>query len=462
MQNEKQRYFFWLKILLTIAALTLGVIYFEQICAFVKEGFSILSPFLIGALIAFILNLPMRSIERVLFGKAKSKFALKIKRPVSMILSIIFICGLLTLLIFAVVPQVVETARMMPDKISAFWYSTLDWLENLIAQYPEETEMIMVEINKLSEMEIDWQSVLIQIKDFFFTGFGGSFIKNIFTFTGKIGGGIFNAVIAFIFSIYILAQKEKLCMQGKRIMSAFLSEKAYHKVAKVLSVLMTNFSNFIAGQCIEAVVLGVLTMIAMAIFGFDYILLVGVLVAFTALIPVVGGFIGCGIGAFLFLMDNPMTALWFIILFVVVQQIEGNLIYPYVVGNSVGLPSMWILAAITIGGSVMGIGGMLFFIPLFSTAYMLLRDAVNERNSEKPWTQVALLEKIKAHDDEEDVKKKKGLFALFKKRNKNVKTDKTKNEKKSAPVKEEKTEPDKKDDSVEVTEQSEADKKEES
>lgn len=412
MQSEKQKYFFWLKILLTIAALTLGVLYFEQVCAFVKEGFSILMPFLIGALIAFILNIPMRGIEKVCFGKAKGKFLLKIKRPVSIILSVVFVCGLLTLLIFAVVPQVVETAKTMPDKISAFWYSTLDWLEALIAKYPKETETIMDEVKKLGEMEIDWAQLLTQVKDFFFTGFGGSFIKNVFSFTGKIGGGIFNTVIAIIFSIYILAQKEKLCMQGKRIMSAFMSEKAYRKTAKILSMLMTNFSNFIAGQCIEAVILGLLTMIAMAIFQFDYILLVGVLVAFTALIPVVGGFIGCGIGAFLFLMDNPITALWFILLFLIVQQIEGNLIYPYVVGNSVGLPSMWILAAITIGGSVMGIGGMLFFIPLFSTVYMLLRDTVNERNGEKPWTEKALKEKIKAHADEED-RARRG-FGIFK------------------------------------------------
>lgn len=431
MQNEKQRYLFWLKILLTITVLTLGVIYFEQIWAFVREGFSIISPFLIGALIAFILNLPMRSIEKHLFGKAKSEFWLKAKRPVSIMLSIVLILGLLTLIAFAVIPQVVTTAEMIPDKISAFWHSTLDWLEALLAKYPKETEMVMVELNKLSEMKIDWQALIIQIKDFFFNGFGGSFIKNIFSITGKIGVGIFNTVIAIIFSIYILAQKEKLCMQGKRILSAFLSEKAYRKTAKVISVLMRNTSNFIAGQCIEAVILGLLTMLAMTIFkpvfGFDYTLLIGVLVSFTALIPVVGGFIGCGIGAFLFLMDNPMTALWFIVLFIVVQQIEGNLIYPYVVGNTVGLPSMWILAAITVGGSVMGIAGMLFFIPLFSTAYMLLRDEVNERNGEKEWTEAALKEKIKAHDDEEDIKRRQNrLLSLFKKKDKMVK-DKNKN-----------------------------------
>lgn len=429
MQNEKQKYLFWLKILLTIAVLTLGVIYFESLWGFVKEGFSIISPFLIGALIAFILNLPMRSIEKHLFGKANGKFWLKMKRPVSIILSVVFICGIFTLLAFAVVPQVVTTAEMIPDKISAFWHSTLDWLEDMLAKYPRETEMVMVELNKLSEMKIDWQAVIIQVKDFFFTGYGGSFIKNVFSITGKIGVGIFNTVIAIVFSIYILAQKEKLCMQGKRVLSAFLSEKAYRRTAKVLSVLMTNTSNFIAGQCIEAVILGVLTMLAMVIFkpvfGFDYTLLVGVLVAFTALIPVVGGFIGCGIGAFLFLMDNPMTALWFVILFIVVQQIEGNLIYPYVVGNSVGLPSMWVLAAITIGGSVMGIGGMLFFIPLFATGYMLLRDAVNERNAVKEWTEAALKEKIKAHDDEEDRKKKQNkLLSIIKVKDNKVKADK--------------------------------------
>lgn len=418
MQNEKQRYFFGLKILLTIAVLTLGVIYFEQVWAFVSEGFRILQPFLIGAVIAFVLNLPMRSIEKVLFGKAKSKFWLKLKRPVSIILTILVVCAVLTLLIFAVVPQVVDTAQMLPDKVSDFWFATVDKLEQLIKEYPKETEMIMDEVKKLGEMKIDWQKLLTEVKDFFFTGFGGDFIKNVFSVTGKIGGGIFNGVIALIFSIYILAQKEKLCMQVKRIASAFMSEKVYRISVKATSTLLTNFSNFIAGQCIEAVILGLLTMLAMAIFQFDYILLVGVLVSFTALIPIVGGFIGCGVGAFLFLMDNPMTALWFIVLFLVVQQIEGNLIYPYVVGNSVGLPSMWILMAITVGGSVMGVGGMLFFIPLFSTVYMLLRDLVNERNGQKPWTETALKEKIRAHQEPEE-KKRLGLsFSWFKKKEK--------------------------------------------
>ena len=428
MQTDKQKYFFWLKILLTIAVLALAVIHFDVVCDVISETFHILMPFLVGAVIAFILNLPMRSIEKLCFGKVKNKYILKIKRPVSIVLAIVFLCALIALLGIAVIPQVTVTAKMLPDKIETFWYTSVDKLEEIVETYPEETEMLMLEVDKLSEIEIDWQALLVQIKDFFFNGFGGSFIKGIFSVTGKIGGGIVNAVIAFIFSIYILAQKEKLCMQGKRILSAFMSEKTYRKTAKVISMLMTNFSNFISGQCIEAVILGLLVMIAMAIFQFDYVLLIGVLVAFTALIPIVGGFIGCGVGAFLFLMVDPMTALWFVILFLVVQQIEGNLIYPYVVGNSVGLPSMWILAAITVGGSVMGIGGMLFFIPLFSTAYMLLRDTVNERNRAKEWTTEALKEKISAYKDDDEPGNKKGFF-LFKK-----KTTENKDEVKKQPV----------------------------
>ncbi len=221
------------------------------------------------------------------------------------------------------------------------------------------------------------------MSDFFRNGVGGSVIKNTFSVAGKIGGSFYNIAIALIFSIYILAQKEKLGAQFKRVLSAFLPEKKNETVLRVLVMMETNFSNFIAGQCVESVILGLLVAIAMLIFQFDYVVLIGVLVAFTALIPVVGGFIGCGVGVILIMIDDPIKALWFILLFVIVQQIEGNLIYPYVVGNSVGLPSMWVLAAITVGGSLMGIAGMLLFIPLTSTAYTLLRETVNKKNAEK-------------------------------------------------------------------------------
>lgn len=389
MDTEKVKFRFWIKILVAVALLTLGVIHFDWLCKAVQNLYSIVSPFLIGGLIAFILNIPMRKIEQVLFAKAKGKFANKIKRPVGIILTLAFMILLVTMLGLLVIPQLGTTVEVLRWSLPGFYESSLNWLMEMMQKYPDVTETLRVELQKIMDMEIDWQKLLTTVSDFFVNGFGGSFIKNTFSMAGKIGGGIVNTVIAVIFSIYLLAQKEKLASQGKRILSAYMNEKMYARTMRVVTLLSTNFSNFIAGQCIEAVILGLMIMIPMLILGFDYAFLIGVLVGVSSLIPVVGAFVGCGVGAFLFLIQDPVTALWFVLLFLIVQQIEGNLIYPYVVGNSVGLPSLWILAAITIGGSLMGVAGMLFFIPLFSTFYTLLRDSVNEKNSEKMWVRAA-------------------------------------------------------------------------
>lgn len=415
MNPERDKFRFWFKILLTVAVLSLCVIRFDWLCFAVKELYHIVQPFLIGGLIAFVLNIPMRKIERTLFGKAENKIISKLKRPVSIALTLILLVLVLAVMFLIVVPQVVETAAVLPEQIKNFYYSSLEWILMMMQKYPDITETLTLEIQKIMEKEIDWQKVVSSVTDFFFNGIGGSFIKNTFSFAGKIGGGVVNAVISIIFSIYLLTQKEKLGNQGKRILSAFLSEKAYGYTMRVITLLGTNFSNFIAGQCIEAVILGLMIMIPMLILGFDYALLVGVLVGFTSLIPVVGAFIGCGIGAFLFLLQDPITALWFVLLFLIVQQIEGNLIYPYVVGNSVGLPSLWILAAITVGGSLMGVTGMLFFIPLFSTGYILLRESVNERNAVKAWARNAWRTNYlpKSVQDAEVKKGQQGPFAFL-------------------------------------------------
>lgn len=415
MNPERDKFRFWFKILLTVAVLSLCVIRFDWLCFAVRELYHIVQPFLIGGLIAFVLNIPMRKIERTLFGKAENKIISKLKRPVSIVLTLILLVLVLAVMFLIVVPQVVETAAVLPEQIKNFYYSSLEWILMMMQKYPDITETLTLEIQKIMEKEIDWQKVVSSVTDFFFNGIGGSFIKNTFSFAGKIGGGVVNAVISIIFSIYLLTQKEKLGNQGKRILSAFLSEKAYGYTMRVITLLGTNFSNFIAGQCIEAVILGLMIMIPMLILGFDYALLVGVLVGFTSLIPVVGAFIGCGIGAFLFLLQDPITALWFVLLFLIVQQIEGNLIYPYVVGNSVGLPSLWILAAITVGGSLMGVAGMLFFIPLFSTGYILLRESVNERNAVKAWARNAWRTNYlpKSVQDAEEKKGQQGPFAFL-------------------------------------------------
>ena len=196
-------------------------------------------------------------------------------------------------------------------------------------------------------------------------------------------GSVTTSFIAFVFACYILLQKEKLHVQIKKVLFAYLPEKRVVSILDICSLTYKTFSNFLTGQCVEALILGSMFFVVMGIIRLPYALLVGVLIAFTALIPIFGAFIGCAVGAFLILMVDPWKAVVFIILFLVLQQIEGNLIYPKVVGNSVGLPSIWVLAAVSIGGSLMGVVGMLIFIPLVSVVYTIFRGDVYRRLEKK-------------------------------------------------------------------------------
>lgn len=263
---------------------------------------------------------------------------------------------------------------MIGAQIPAFTAKVLKELEELFAGNPE----ILSQIEKLQIEEIDWMEIGKHISRFLTSGMG-SVLSSAYTMASNIIGGVVDSFVAVIFAIYILAQKEKLADQGRRILKAYLSPHACDKVQYVLRLLASNFSHFIVGQCTEALILGCLFLVSMTIFRFPYALVISVLIAMTALIPIVGAFIGCAVGAFLILMTDPFQALWFVVLFLVLQQVEGNLIYPHVVGNSVGLPSIWVLVAVTVGGSLFGVPGMLFFIPLTATIYMLFRDRVNER-----------------------------------------------------------------------------------
>ncbi|MCM1154323.1 MAG: AI-2E family transporter [Roseburia sp.] len=365
-------------LMLLAAALILGIIYSKELFNGISFLFNIARPFLYGGVIAFILNLPMKAFENKVFRKWKGKAAAKCKRPLSMILSIVAVLLVIALVIGTVVPQVTATAAEVGRKIPAFWEDVIAQLDSLAVQYPE----IADNVTKVESVNINWDSLVDTVIDFLRNG-AGDVLTSTVNVASSIIGGIVNIVIAFIFALYILAQKEKLGNQCVRIISAYLPEKAGNSILEVCSLLHKNFSNFITGQCLEAVILGTLFVIAMTIFRMPYALMIGVLIAFTALIPIVGAFIGCVVGAFLILIDNPILAMWFVIMFLVIQQLEGNLIYPKVVGSSVGLPSIWVLMAVSLGGSLFGVAGMLFFIPLLSTVYALLRNSVNRRNAAK-------------------------------------------------------------------------------
>lgn len=362
-------------LMILAAVLVLAVLYSQDVFRGIGFLFGIIRPFLIGGVIAFILNIPMKAFEEKLFGRWRGKGAGKAKRPLCLVLSILSVMLVFSVVVGTVVPQVASTASEIGKKIPGFMENVAQELDKLAQNYPE----LVAQIDRLDLEEINWDSVVNSVIDFLRNGAGDVLNSTVSVASGIISG-VVNAVIAFIFALYILAQKERLEDQGRRIVSAYLPSAAAGKLLEICSLLYRNFSSFITGQCLEAVILGVMFVIAMSIFRMPYALMVGVLIAFTALIPIVGAFIGCAVGAFLILIDNPLQALWFVILFLVLQQVEGNLIYPRVVGNSVGLPAIWVLMAVSVGGSLFGVSGMLFFIPLMSSGYALLRESVNHRN----------------------------------------------------------------------------------
>lgn len=361
-----------LMILITFGiVLFLGLQNLPLLIGVVQTAFRFLLPFLIGCMVAFIINVPMRAIERTLFTqKVQQKYAVlgKLHRPLSLLLTLLFIVGLVTLLIFTVTPQLQNSINTLRASLPGFVADLTEWINDIVARYPEIEDYAYELVNTLQS--IDWTQQLQHFLDFLRNG---NLLNSTVSVASSIIGGVTNAVIGLIFALYILLQKERLAVQGKKILYAWLPEKHVDTTLGILNLTQRTFSNFISGQCLEACILGLLFFITMSIFRFPYAAVVGVVIAFTALIPIFGAFFGCFIGTFLILIANPIQALWFIVLFLVLQQIEGNFIYPHVVGNSVGLPSIWVLVAVTTGASTMGILGMLINIPLFSVFYALIR-----------------------------------------------------------------------------------------
>lgn len=354
-------------ILFTVAAVVAGVNY-RQLLWVAAALIHIAGPFILGGAIAFILNVPMRNIEGHLHFKGRAK---GLKRPVSLALTICLVAGILFLVVFVVAPQLLETFEILQKNVPAFFAGLGKAAEELFAN----NQVILEQMNHI---DMDWQQILKDTANFLKTG-AGSMLNTTFSAAVSIISGVSSFLIGFIFAIYILLQKENLKRQAVKLLAAFLPARAVVKTMEIGALTERTFSSFLTGQCLEAVILGAMFFVSLTVLRLPYALLIGALIAFTALIPIFGAFVGLGVGAFLMLIVNPVDALIFTIAFFVLQQIEGNLIYPYVVGNSVGLPSIWVLVAVTVGGSIMGIVGMLVFIPLSSVIYALLKEEVNAR-----------------------------------------------------------------------------------
>lgn len=333
----------------------------------------ILAPFLLGGAIAFILNVPMRAIERNLMPRAKS--AARFRRPMALVLALVGVLGVLALASWVIGPGIAEAVMSIVNQIPQAAKRLQEQLLEL-EEYLPQLEAI------IAELDINWGELSKKAIDLA-QDWGSGLLSSGSGFIGGVVSGVSTFVIGLIFSFYILLQKEKLSRQARQVFYAILPERWADRLLEVLRLAERTFSSFLSGQCLEACILGTLFVVAMTLFQIPYALLVGVLIALAALIPIVGAFIGCAVGALLIAIDDPWKALWFIVLFLVLQQVEGNLIYPHVVGSSVGLPSIWVLFAVTLGGSLMGILGMLVFIPVCSVLYALFRGYVKDRLVQK-------------------------------------------------------------------------------
>lgn len=355
---------------------------FEVVIDVLKTIGGIIFPFVLGGAIAFVINVPMSFLEKKIFGKAKeeNKAGKKLARPVSLLLTIILAVGVVVLVMFGVIPQLTRTIASLMISIANFIPQMQDW----IREFSHNNQDIMKLVNQVQfnpDQAIKWGISIL--------GSGaGNMMNTTMSAVGSIVSGFATFFIAFSFACYILFQKEKLYVQIRKVFFAFIPKQKAEAFLKICSLTYRTFVNFLTGQCVEAVILGSMFVVTLSILKMPYALLIGTLIAFTALIPIFGAFIGCAVGCFLIFMVSPKQAILFIIVFLILQQIEGNLIYPHVVGGSVGLPSIWVLAAVTIGGNLMGIVGMLIFIPLVSVLYTIFREFVYLRLKEKNIKQV--------------------------------------------------------------------------
>ena len=371
---------------------------------FLKAGLDILSPFIIGSVLAFIINVPMRAFE----GLLKKIPNNMLRRVIALLLTLIAVALVVTLVFVLLIPQLTDTVQSLIPKLQSFVLQVEAWINQFLTEHPEVMEWI---VNNTDMEKLDWASLVQKALDVV-----GNSVTTIFSSAisaiGSVTSGFMTAFIAVAFSIYTLFQKDTLARQGRKILYAFLPERVSDYIVRVLRLSNSTFSNFLSGQCVEVCILGTMFAISMAIFQMPYIPLVSVLVAVTAFIPVVGAWVGCIVGAFLILVANPLQAVWFVVMFLVLQQIENNVIYPRVVGTSIGLSGMWVLVAVALGGEFMGVAGMFLMIPFASVLFTLARELVHSRLEGRqiaPEKLDAQPPELRSHFKEHRAKKKEKL-----------------------------------------------------
>ncbi len=359
----------------TIFRIGIGVIgvflvihYWGNIAGLAAALCSAAFPLVIGGVIAYIISIPMGFFERYYFPKARGKIITATRRPVCMVAAYIAVLAVAALVIGLIIPQLGECVKVIVAEVPALF--------DRILAYAASFHLLPENILSFLD-EIDLKQGIQELLGMVTSGIG-NIMSTVVNVVVSVFSGIVTSVVAIIFSVYLLLSKDTLADQGKRFLSHYLKESWNRRIVYLLSVLHDSFRRYIVGQCTEAVILGILCTLGMLLFGFPYAVMIGALIAFTALIPVAGGYIGAGVGAFMIMTESPIKAIFFVVYIVILQQLEGNLIYPKVVGSSIGLPGIWVLAAVTIGGSVSGILGMLVGVPLASAIYRIVREDMHK------------------------------------------------------------------------------------
>ena len=357
-----------IKIGVSVFLLYLCIQYWPCAAGLISTGLSAASPLAAGCVIAYLVNILMRFYEKHYFPKSAAGFAAKSRRAVCMIAAFLTLVIVVTLVIDLIVPELVSCVSVIISALPG----AIESLVNMLTRLHLLPEDIAAALSGT-----DWQSKIGQLIDLVLSG-AGTLVNAVFSALSSVFSGIVTALVGLIFSFYLLLGKDRLKGQCKRLMHRYLRVAWNRKITYVLTVLNDCFSRYIVGQCVEAVILGTLCTLGMLILGLPYATMIGALIAFTALVPVAGAYIGGGVGALMVFSVSPVKAIIFIVFLVILQQVEGNLIYPKVVGSSLGLPAIWVLAAVTIGGGIMGIAGMLLGVPIAAALYRLLKNDLNK------------------------------------------------------------------------------------
>lgn len=358
-----------------VAVLCLFVIYFQKVVGWGEKMFVVSAPLILGCIFAYVLNILMVRIEKIYFPKTKNRWICKSRRAVCIFLSILLLLFIIFFVLYLVIPQVINCFIIISKDVPKV-------LQNIHKLLIEKAVDLPVLQQQLTNMDIDWGNIFNKLSTSIMKGTKG-LLSSATALVGSVVGIIVNILVGLIFSIYVLSSKEELQKRMNRTMHAFMNETIYNKTIYVIRIVHESFSSFIVGQVTEALILGTLCALGMALLRLPYAAPIGAMVGLTALIPIFGAYIGAVLGSFMIFTVDPKQMIIFLIFLLILQQLEGNLIYPKVVGSSIGLPGIWVLAAIMIGSGLAGVTGMLIGVPITATCYKLLRDVIYMKEEEK-------------------------------------------------------------------------------